>query len=76
MWEKLAATYQSQGLARHTMLLKSLILHKMRNGKDIAVQLEFIDEMLLCSISEEYEGFRIAIESHNKLPTSEILKIN
>ena len=43
------------------------------------IQLEIIDEMLtillLCSISEEYEGFRIAIESHNKLPTSEILKI-
>ena len=30
--------------------------------------------LLLRSISEEYEGFRIAIESHNKLPTSEILK--
>ena len=43
------------------------------------IKLAIIDEMLtillLCIISEEYESFRIATESYDKLLISEILKI-
>lgn len=41
---------------------------------DIKIQDELLSIMLLNSLPEEYENFSVAIESHDDIPTLEVLK--
>ena len=59
MWLKLEGIYQSRGPAWKATLLKQLIL---------AI-------LLLYSLPNSFENFRCAIESHDTLPTPEMLRI-
>lgn len=94
VWDKLKATYESQGLTRKVMLLKRLVQRKMEDGEDMRTHLadffdvvgkleamkldidkELISILLLYSIPNCYEPFRVVIEAKDRILEPKTLKV-
>lgn len=91
VWNKHLTIYQSKGLVRKATLLKQLTLQWMEDDEDVRDYLrkffdmvdnmevninpDLLTVMLLYNLPPSFKNFRCAIESRNKLPTSEILRV-